>query len=481
MKSKINLYFYILLAFYAIGGFLVVSRMLPTGDDIGYITTPDPAFGSETFLPWGSWWRPFDALVGLLVRNHPSWFPMLNHVLVWSMHLLSGLLLYQLLKQQFRLSMSASRLGLAFYLLSPAMLGTVFDTDAVNQSGAQLFCLLGFTVYVGGKSKGRILLWLLLTFISTLFKENGITWFVITPVLASVWQEDKRCGWWKNTLLGLITAVLYGVLRLSLPHIGVLVGDDYVSLTITVIIKALYKVFSFALLPIDNVALIHDGNKALTVLSILLTWPFLLFLLWQNRRKLASKRVVVTIFCLFIAILPSLTLFSPMHNYGLLPFTTLLVAYFWNNIQPGRLVVLLLCLFFIGIVGIDAHHAYERYLSGQRARKLGLESVRLIENNTPKGQLPDSIYSISVRGNYRSYATFSICNADAFHWGCLSKYANGYRWPRTWADTAIDISSVNKEKLDSIASSAYKHGFRLVLTVDDDGVRVIKFQMSVPR
>lgn len=187
MKSlKSNVLFYILITSPVF--FYIVSLMEPVGDDFTYFTASYSGSVWKGLLPMYSWWRPFDALLGHTVYLYPGLFPLLNHLIVCSFHLLSTVLFFQIIR---RLDFKPFEQNIAtlFFYLTPSILGAIFDTDAVNQTGALFFDLLGFYIYAFAR-KGHVAGWLLLTFIATLFKENGITWFVITPLLA--WTFDLR-------------------------------------------------------------------------------------------------------------------------------------------------------------------------------------------------------------------------------------------------------------------------------------------------
>lgn len=83
MKSlKSNVLFYILIT--APVFFYIVSLMAPVGDDLTYFTASYSGNVWQGLMPMGSWWRPFDVLLGHIVYLYPGLFPLLNHLIVCS-------------------------------------------------------------------------------------------------------------------------------------------------------------------------------------------------------------------------------------------------------------------------------------------------------------------------------------------------------------------------------------------------------------
>ena len=464
--------FYVLFALTAAIELVSSLMMQPIFDDLFYYTAPYQRDALTYLLPYGSWWRPVDALVGLLLQHHVSWFPTFNHFVVWLMHVLSAIVFYRLLLR-FAIHGAAAWVGTLYYLVAPSMLGTLFDTDSINQTGSMLFCLLGLLAYTKTNGISCTTLWLSFTFVATLFKESGITWFVITPLLGSIWADSKHHTR-RMLLVGIASAFVYMTLRLMLPHGGAMNGE-YHSYLISNTGKTLGKLATTVFLPIDNVSLLHDSGHALVWLSALLTLPLLLVLAWISRNKLLSMRLAVTVTCLFIALSPNiLTMLSVMHAYGAQPFTALLLAWLLPSLTSMRQRSVLLALFFTGIMIVDAHHGIEKYKSGLCMEKLGRQSAELIKRQTQfRHATPDSIYSISIASSYRKYNTFCQRDAGAFCWGYATRYAVGYAWPKTWADTCIQWSDAHNATVAHLAQKAYAQGFRLVLKVDSEGVSVV--------
>ena len=120
---------------------------------------------------------------------------------------------------------------------------------------------------------------------------------------------------------------------------------------------------------------------------------------------------------------------------------------------------------------IDAHHTIEKYKSGQRMLSLSHQALRLL------GPEPvDSVYSITIDGNYTKYSTFCSNASDAFAWGNAVMSMTHHKWPRVWEDTAVNVAPQCRV-VDSIAQQAYKKEFHAVLVVTQN--RVYKVPATV--
>lgn len=474
-------WFYALFALVAMIELASALLMQPIFDDLTYLTAPYERNVGETFLPYTSWWRPIDALIGWFLEGHRTWFPALNHVLVWLFHVLSAITVYALMLR-FHIQRSAARVGVMFFLLAPSMLATLLDTDSINQAGALFFGLWGLNEYISQRRKGRVALWLALTLIATLFKENGITWFVITPLMAYAWTEDGRKRTLSMLAAGLACACAYLAVRFVLPHTGEANGE-YQSYFANNIIKTLGKIVTTAILPMDNVSLIHDERHWLAVLFLLLTLPFLALITYKGRSMLPTRRTLITVVCLLIALLPHIiTMYAVMHAYNAQPFTTLLLALLLQQSGRQKAIGWLLVPFFAGLIGIDAHHCIEKYKSGKYMEQLGTEAMTIIKSQPLfRTETPDSIYSICIESDYRKYNTFCLRDAEAFSWGNAVRFANHYEWPETWKDTVISCHDVKRDTIDSLATRAYKDGYRLVLKIENGHARLINTENIIEK
>lgn len=74
-------------------------------------------------------------------------FPLLNHIIIYSFHLANTFIVYFLLRQ-LKNSLTAVNTTTLLFYITPAMLGTVFDTDDINQVACLCFDMLGLIAYL---------------------------------------------------------------------------------------------------------------------------------------------------------------------------------------------------------------------------------------------------------------------------------------------------------------------------------------------
>ena len=101
--------------------------------------------------------------------------------------------------------------------MAPGVLGTVLDIDSINQTYSLLFDLVGLLCYITQKGRWRLVGWIACTYVATLFKENGITWFVITPLLAGIFLHHSKQTAFRFVAVGVLCVLLYAAVRLSFP------------------------------------------------------------------------------------------------------------------------------------------------------------------------------------------------------------------------------------------------------------------------
>ena len=158
----------------------------PTSDDWSYLT--NPYFGNpfipEGIFPDGNHWRPFDALYGSLLSNFVWLYPSLNHIIILIAHCINAYLVYLLSYKLFSDKL-ASNISTIYFFISPAVVGTLFGIDSINQATSQLFGLMSLYVilYI---EKNKMTLWLILVFIAMLCKENGTSWAIIPSFMAKI-------------------------------------------------------------------------------------------------------------------------------------------------------------------------------------------------------------------------------------------------------------------------------------------------------
>ena len=127
-----------------------LTLLLPTFDDWGYFTTPDYDYGDnflDRLIPRYTYWRPWDGIIGYILSLKPTWFPALNHIIVYLAHL-GGTITIYLIAKELKLKSFACNMTALYFFISPAMLGTVLGIDSPNQAYSSFWGLLSVLLYI---------------------------------------------------------------------------------------------------------------------------------------------------------------------------------------------------------------------------------------------------------------------------------------------------------------------------------------------
>ena len=184
-----------------------VVGIYPSFDDWSTLSSPnfDPD-SAKFFLPYGSVWRPFDALMGYIVGAVPQLFPALNHVCIVIGHLLGALLVMKL-SQRLGFCRAAQFASTLFFWMSPCMLGTVLSCDALNQTYSHMWGMAAVWFYLSMEGKRRYAAWAACVMMAALSKDNGIAWAVVPPVLAFAFGMEDRRSALRHLLFGVSIAL----------------------------------------------------------------------------------------------------------------------------------------------------------------------------------------------------------------------------------------------------------------------------------
>ena len=249
-----------------------VLQILPTHDDWASMTTPDfrPFFIKERFLFYGYHWRPFDSMIGYVAGRNPQLlFPTFNHLLVVAGHLLCTITLFRLLSE-LRFSLFSKNITTICFFVLPATMATVLAVDSQNQVFALTCDMIAFLSYIK-LHRARYLVWILLIFLATLFKENGLMWALICPILAFGFDFIDQKTLKKDLLIAVGIMVCYMLVIVITPK-DIVIHPDYepgVMKVIGNVVKFLFTTF----VTVDYVYLLHAPSRQLlwAVLSLLLT------------------------------------------------------------------------------------------------------------------------------------------------------------------------------------------------------------------
>lgn len=264
--------------------YLLIGWVRPMSDDWNYLTSPNPQFSLADLLPEIAFWRPFDALFGGIMGMIPWLFPWLNRLLVVLAHVINAWLVKRIM-EMLGFGRQWSRFALCFFLFSSATWAVTVSPDALNQAYSLLFGLLA--VYVHLKKGGYY--YLLFSAISLLWKESGVSFFFIIPLLdvarrrvclkAFLKNKEQITKAAKQVLLSLLVVFLYFAVRFLLRgdvQLGTTSGTYKLSFLSVSTLKNFLLLLGSAATGIDSIALLGTDRSVflvgITAVLSLLFW-----------------------------------------------------------------------------------------------------------------------------------------------------------------------------------------------------------------
>ena len=449
-----------------------VLPILPTHDDWAGTTKPDfsPFFIKEHFFFYGYHWRPFDTWIGWVAGRNPQvLWPAFNHVLVVLGHLLCTLALYRLLTV-LKMKEVAKKIATFFFFITPATMATVTAVDSQNQVFALTCDIIAFLVYIK-HIKYKYLIWSLLIFLATLFKENGLMWALICPILAYGFNYINHKKLKKDILVGIVIIAAYALAIFILPK-DITIHPEYEPGMMKVVKNTIKFLFT-SFITVDYIYLLHlpSRNLLLAGISLLITIPFFYMVYIRNWRIYFDKKMVCTIICLIIAVGPHLsTVFSMMHTYAGLAMiaimTALSIDYTNNNFKP---LTISFILWILAALLIDAHLIDSSVKSGLIGKKMAQEAIQ------KTGKPVKSVYVIIIEDDYPKLSSFCVIPNEAFGWGLASQYETNYQWPEVIQDTTIERSADAYRKAEILGlETLNKQQYNCIWIVDHEHIDVIK-------
>ena len=444
--------------------------ILPTFDDWATLSSPNTdADFLQFFLPYGSSWRPFDALIGYVYSwIGPQWFPTLSHLLIFAAHAGSTFMVFRL-SQLLGFSRLAQAVATVFFWLSPCTLATVFACDSLNQSYSQFWGLMAIYSYLRVKSRWRHHLWLLCVLLATLSKENGLAWAVVPPILAFGFQFIDRRTLFKHLALGCTLAIAYAAVRLSLPLTEVYYEEYHNLFSLAGKIKAVAVLLCYTFLPGDYIFLLHAParNVGLFLLTLLPVLPFIWMLFFYRPSIWRHRHFLTLLLCALIAVSPNLLITMIMMNaYTWLGMAALLVAFCVNHCQKKRAMMICFLLYLAATAFTYVHHWYCTWQTSLPARYMAEEAI------CKTGHRVDNVFVITIEETERKYSSFITLPTEAFGWGRAVWGQTNYEWPSHINDTIVPHNTTNTV-IDSLARQALQTGNDCVWVVRHDSVFVI--------
>lgn len=445
-----------------------ILQILPTFDDWTTLSCPnrDPHF-IQYFLPYGMTWRPGDALLGYINGIHPKLFPSLNHILILFTHLGSTILLYFIAKK-LKIQQFATNIAALFFYISPCVLGNILSCDATNQSFAHFFGFLGVYCYL---QKNNYLLWMICVYLSSAFKDNGIAWAVIPPIISYAFGKIEKEKAIKDLGFGFIIAIIYGIVRISIPHqlfVNASYGDDIVSINSH--LNGIGKWIGYTWFSMDYISLFHQPSRNLLLVCITfcLSIPFMAYL-WLHKEIYKQRTFWLLLLAFITVVSPNLLInMTIMNAYGSLGIAAIIVAYLiqQRNISKKKITILF-SLYLISAFIVDIHHWYNAWQTSLPEKYISQEIIRKTHKPVNKA------YCILIKDDYPKYSSFCVPKDETIGWGRSIWHETGYKWPEYVNDTTIERNNNSLVIARKIAQKTLKAGYDVAWIVDKERVEVL--------
>ncbi len=449
-----------------------ILHILPTHDDWVCASSPDfnPFWIKERFLFYGYHWRPFDAIIGYINGLNPQLlFPSLNHYLVVIGHFFCALLLFKILSL-LGFNKTAVNTATLYFFIAPATMATVTAVDSMNQVYALFFGMIACVFYLL-LHRIKYLVWIIMIIIAAWWKENGLMWALICPLLAYGFDYIDRKTLKKDITIAIGIIMVYALIIYLLPK-NIIIHPEYVP-DVMKIIKNFIKFLFTTFITIDYIYLLHAPNRdfLLAIASFILTVPFIYYIFIKNKEIYKSKKIVCSLLCLLIAVAPHvLTIFSMMHTYAGMSILTMIIAYSIHHTHTkGKRIIISFVLFFIEALLIDSHLINASIHSGLTGKKMAIEAIN--QTQTPV----KSTYIIIIEDDYPKLSSFCVIPNEAFGWGWAAKYETNYQWPEIIQDTTIERTTDAVSKTKALGEKILSHNQSdCVWIINKENIDVIK-------
>jgi len=409
--------------------------VLPALDD--WRTAAPIADLSWDLLRPGLFWRPLDRLLRALLEHTPWAHTHLLHLVVVAGHGLSGWQVYRLAAKAAAPAGTARNIATwatIIFLCTPAVGAAAWSLDSAVQTWSTALGLLAARVYLSSPaSRPKTAGWILLCLASLLWKESGLAWLLVCPLLPAALGQPSPC---RRVLPGLLlgVAVLAGYLglrlALGLPAPLLDAHSPYHLLVNPLVwLRNGTMLLGVAGSTVDTLLLLGPAPwLALAALSALagLLLPGLLLLScrgWSRGRRLAALLVLVMVMG------PHLPLarVSEMYAHPLTAALAVLLAGAAPHIPTSRRrwLATALALFLIAAVAVDAHKLLSMVRTGRGAARLGAQVAAAAGKIAPKKIC--AVVHPAAEG--RGYSVFQAAPAPASGWGLAARPHWGWSRP----------------------------------------------------
>lgn len=456
-----------------LGGILTTSISMflrPTMDDWGYLCSPHMGTPfPKSLFPLTTYWRPFDGLLGFINTTNHHLFPYLNHLLIGIAHTINAFFVYGI-ACQLGIRQRGLVITLLFFMLSPGILGTVLDVDSVNQAYSILFGLWAIYHYLSDFNKNvwiKHIIMGCLIILSTLWKENGLIFFLIPPILGyGIGIRTLKQALWDASLL-LIYPCIYFFVRLSLSDLAIVSTGVYTEGGLKMLVRNIGMFCVFPWLPLDYVSILHtpSRNALLAIITVLLTLPYVVFVIHRIRNYNNSKLLISLFLCLLLIVgIHLVTIFTVMHAYSATVITAIIMGVLTNNIKVRIQHVCIAILWIVSAIISDVHHIIKAYRSGEMGHQMALYTISQMKKPV------DKCKTVIIDTEYPKYSMFCVRPYDSFGYGVSIKYENDYIWPKEIEHILV---ADNTKEINRAIATAFAEGYPCVWLVRDTTVQVI--------
>lgn len=446
-----------------------IFKILPTYDDWNTLSSPNfDSDWTKYFLPIGSFWRPFDAAFGYISAKDYTLFPNLNHFCIFIGHLINTFLIYRI-THLLKFNSLACSIATTLFYLSPCTLATVLACDSLNQTYSQLWGLLAVWIYLSIEGRKKYVLMSITIFIAALAKENGLAWAIVPPILAYGFRLIDTKRLWKDFLWGICIALIYAVIRLSLPQNGDY-NPDYQTFDLLRRMQEISMLFANTFFAIDIMSIVHQPSRSLLplgIITIILSLPFILALV-RTSNHWVSKEFLSLLICALISVSPNLLLsLSLMNAYASLGMFAIMIGYLVNTMEQTQFIKIAFSLYIISAFIVATHYWHSSWKTSLAGKEMAQEVIRKSKQQATKA------YCLQIESNTPKFSSFYVSPKDAFGWGIAVMHETGYQWPQELKDTTVK-RNCQPEKIQRIAAKAFHNGYDCVWIVDDAEIQVIE-------
>lgn len=472
MLKKYNPY---ILAIAASSPFMLVaiSLILPTFDDWNTLSSPNYDNNCIKYLlPYGTTWRPGDALFGYINAVNCRLFPLINHIFIFLAHLASTFLVYKITGIA-GMKPVARNIAMVFFYISPCVCGTIFSCDALNQSFSHLWGMAAVYTYLIYIGKKRIILWILFVMLAALSKDNGITWAIVPPIIAYAFGRESGRSLARNIVVGFLIAIAYVAIRLSLPHTVMHNGSHIEQmLSLGSKIKGVVTWIGYTWIAADYICLMHEPSRNIPffLLTAFLSAPFVLLCFFSKPRILANKTSLALMAAMIVTASANLLIsMSIMNAYCSLGVSAIIIGCLVNeNRKREKTIIILFCLYTITSLTVDAHHWYKSWKTSLPARTVAEDII------SKTGKPVDNIYCILIHKEGSKFSSFCVPVDEAVGWGGAMIHYNGYKWPKEIKDTTINSSNATKDLIGNLTNKAFNEGYECVWVIGENENMVLR-------